>query len=297
LFVVGAVEQLRRNTWFCLILLSLYPLHILAILVSRPDAVQSPIVLTRYCIPLVPVSLLLAACGVRAIFDFLATRMALRPAWWLVPLSVYPAVMVLAGPLPQRLDAPNSFTNHGVFQHQYGPIDWSRSFRSDITPTSLNLNVIVHADEISPFYLKLAKSPSARPVVEYPMMVGDQLNTLYYYQHFHRRPLIIGYESDVRLETGLALGSVFEFTYPDQVLTLVRDQSRLKFRNLVSMDDLATMRSRHVEYIILHDRFEADLSQLAVPLADIMRLHREYKEKLGPPFYEDANITVFRLDP
>ena len=46
-------------------LVSLYPLHALALMLSRPDSAQSAIVLTRYCIPLVPVSLLFAAGGLK----------------------------------------------------------------------------------------------------------------------------------------------------------------------------------------------------------------------------------------
>jgi hypothetical protein len=240
---------------------------------------------------------LFAACGLQEIFEFLAARFVLRPAWWVVPAVACPAVLVLAGPFRQCYNAPNNFTNHGAFQHHYGAINWTHSFRSDITPTSSILNAIVHSDEISPFYLKLAKSPPARPVVEYPMMIGDQLNLFYYYQHFHRRPLIVGCVSDVRLETQFGYGSVSENTYVDQVLSLVRDQSRLKFRNFIPMDDLAAMRSRNVEYIILHDHFEAELSKLVIPLEELPRLRRQYEAKLGPPFYEDANITVFRLDP
>jgi hypothetical protein len=36
-------------------------------------------------------------------------------------------------------------------------------------------------DEVSPFYGLLAKESGMRPVVEYPMMIGDHFNPLYYY--------------------------------------------------------------------------------------------------------------------
>ena len=65
--IVGAIEQCRRNPWFGWMLVSLYPLHALALVLSRPDSAQSAIVLTRYCIPLVPVSLLFVACGIQAL--------------------------------------------------------------------------------------------------------------------------------------------------------------------------------------------------------------------------------------
>ena len=79
-------------------------------------------------------------------------------------------------------------------------------------------------------------------MVEYPMMIGDHFNPFYYYQHFHRRPVMVGYTSDMSLARGLAAGNIYGNTYIDQVLSLVHDQSRLRFRNLISMDDLPAMR-------------------------------------------------------
>jgi hypothetical protein len=81
----------------------------------------------------------------------------------------------------------------------------------------------------------------------------------------------------------------------DQVLSLVPDPARLRFRNLVSMDDLAAMRRRGAEYVILHKRFEAQLPEVALPLPDLDRLRHQYQKALGEPFYEDTHIAVFRL--
>lgn len=293
--VVGAIEQCRRHPWFGLTLVSLYPLHALALLLSRPDCAQSAIVLARYCIPLVPVSLLFVACGMQSVLEFLAARLALRPALQIVLAVAAVAALLVAGPLPQTYLAPNNFTNHGAYQHRYAPIDWRRSFYSDLTPANFTLVTTVRADEVSPFYGDLAKKSSDRPVVEYPMMIGDHFNPFYYYQHFHRRPVLVGYTPGVTLAQGLAAGNIYGNTYIDQVLSLVKDPARLRFRNFVSMDDLAAMRARNVEYIILHKHFEAQLSLVAAPPPALDRLDREYQARLGQPAYEDANIIVFRL--
>jgi hypothetical protein len=293
--LVGAIEQCRRHPWFGLTLVSLYPLHALALLVSRPDCSQSAIVLARYCIPLVPVSLLFVACGLQSILEFLATRFALRPALQTLLAVAAVAALVFAGPLPQTYLAPNNFTNHGAYQHRYAPIDWKLSFYSDLTPANFTLVTTIRMDEVSPFYGKLAEAPNQRPIVEYPMLIGDHFNPLYYYQHFHRRPVLVGYANDVTLAQGLAAGNVYGSTYIDQVLSLVQNPQRLRFRNFISMDDVAAMRARNVEYIILHKRFEAQLPLVALPPPDLDRLNREYQAKLGPPAYEDTNIIVFRL--
>ena len=294
-FVFGAVEQCRRNPWFGGMLVSLFPLHVLALLLSRPDSAQSALLLVRYCIPLVPVSLLFVACGIQAAFEFISAHANLRPA--LQSLLAFACVGALAfgGPLAQCYVAPNNFTSHGAYQQRYGNIDWRRSFYSDFTPADFTLNTRIREDEVSPFYGLLAKESGAQPVVEYPIMIGDHFNPLYYYQHFHRRPVIAGYTTDMTLATGLAPGNIFGNTYIDQVMSLMHDPSRLKFRNLVSMDDVPAMRRRGVEYVILHKRFEAQLSEVAAPPPDLDRLWHKYQKELGAPVYEDAHIAVFKL--
>ena len=231
----------------------------------------------------------------QAVLEAIAARAALRPALQVLAAIACVAALALSGPLPQCYVAPNNFTSHGVYQHRYGRIDWSRSFYSDFTPAGFTLNTVIRADEVSPFYGMLAKNPDGRPIVEYPMMIGDHFNPLYYYQHFHRRPVLVGYTTDVSLSRGLATGNIFGNTYIDQVLSLIRDPSRLRFRNLVSMDDLAAMRGRGVEYVIMHKRFEAQLPEVTLPLPDLERLRREYQKTLGAPAYEDSHIVAFRL--
>jgi hypothetical protein len=274
---------------------SLFPLHALALVLSRPDSAQSAIVLTRYCIPLVPVSLLFVACGIQSALEALASCANLKPSLQHLISIACAAALALGGPLPQCYLSPNNFTSHGAYQHRYGNIDWQRSFYSDLTPADFTLNTTVRANEVSPFYGQLAKESGTRPVVEYPMMIGDHFNPLYYYQHFHRRPVIVGYASDVSMPKGLAAGNIFGNTYIDQVLSLVPDPARLHFCILISMDDLAAMRVRGVEYVILHKRFEADLPAVAQPLPDLERLWEKYQQALGKPFFEDDQLAVFRL--
>jgi len=295
LLVVGAVEQCRRNPWFGGMLISLYPLHVLALLVSRPDSAQAAIVLVRYCLPLVPVSLLFVACGLQAVLDFGAARLALRPGLQALVGLAFVTLLLSAGPLPQCYVAPNNFTNHSVYQQAYGPIDWRLSFSSDLTPPGFKLVTTVRADEVSPFYGELAKSPNGRPIVEYPMLIGDHFDPLYFYQHFHRRPVIVGYAPEVFLDRGLAAGNIYGNSYIDQILSLVKDPATLRFSNLISMADLVGMRGRGVEYVILHKRFEAQLPQVALALPALGRVIQNYRSELGTPAYEDVNIVVFRL--
>jgi len=290
----GAVEQCRRNPWLGWTLVSLFPLHLLALLLSRPDGAQSTIVLTRYCIPLVPVCLFFAACGIQWAWDAIAARITFPPWLQTGTAAMLVAWLLLAGPLPQTYAAPNNFTNHSAFQRHYGDIEWRWSFFSDLIPPAIRPGAVLMVDEVSPFYQTLGQEVGHRPIVEYPMVIGDHFNTLYYYQHFHHRPVLVGYAAGVSLPRGLAAGYVFGNTYVDEVLSLAPDPSRLHFRNFIDMDDLSRMRERQVEYVVLHKRFESQLPQLMLPLPELGRLYKKYSQALGPPVFEDEHIAVFR---
>ena len=294
--LAGAVEQVRRDPWFGGMLLSLYPLHAIALLVSRPDSAQSAIVLARYCIPMVPVSLLLVACGIQAWFEAIAARFRLSPVSLGVVPFAFPIAFLAAGPLAQCYVAPNNFTNHGAYQHNYQPIDWYQSFYSDLTPEGFPLTTTIRVEEVSPCYRFLAEKTSRRPIVEFPMLIGDHFDPFYYYQHFHRRPVLVGYTRDMKLARGLAEGNIFGNTYIDQVLTLIPEASRLRFRNLVCMDDVDAMRASGAEYVLVHKRFEVDLPAVAPPPPALERLLRKYREVLGEPAYEDSQVAAFALE-
>ncbi len=293
--VGGAVMLFRRQPWFGVVLIALYPLHVGALLLSRPDAAQSAIVLARYCLPLLPVSLLLAACGFFSALEVIGARVALRPAVVAAVGLAGVAALALTGPLPQCYVAPNNFTSHGAYQHRYGLIDWRRSFYSQLTPPDFPLVTTIRVDEVSPFYRQLNETPGAAPIVEYPMPIGDHFNPLYYYQHFHHRPVLVGYTTTRTNSAALPEGNIFGNTYIDQVLSRVRDPVQIRFRNAVGMEDLVAMRVRGVQFILLHKRFEAQLAGVLAPLAELERLGKLYREKLGRPIYEDSFIEVFQL--
>jgi hypothetical protein len=293
--VAGALELLSRKPFLALTLLLLYPLHLLAMLIARPESGQSAIVVARYCVPLVPVNLLLVSCGIVAGLEWLQRRAALKPLLQTVVAGCAVAAFAFAGPLPQTYVGPNSFTSHGIYQHRYAPIDWRISFFSDLTPHGFPLRTTILQAEVSPFYAELAEHPGNRPVIEYPMIIGDHFNLLYYYQHFHHRRIIAGYTCDMAAENRVGAGNIYGNTYIDQVLTLVSDISKLHFRNLVSIDELNAVRATGAEYVIVHKVYEAQVPAVAPPPPKIRELLARYRSALGLPAYEDEHLAAFRL--
>ncbi len=292
--LTGAVALCRSDPWLGGTLLALYPLQMLALMISRPHSCHVGILLARYTIALVPVSLLLVSYGIQAAFDAAGARRSPSRALQILVVFVFVAALLVAGPLPQAYVAPNNFTNHGVFQHRYGPIDWTRSFASEFEPPEFPLRTVVRLDEVPAFYRSLREQPGPRPIVEYPMFIGDHFNVLYYYQRVHRRPVIAGYVRTATPSSPQISGGVGGDTYMDDVLNLARDPARLRFRNLIRMDDLDGMRGRGVEFVIIHKRFEAQLSMVAPPPPEMDSLLTHCRQHL-PLAYEDAAIAVFSL--
>jgi len=201
----------------------------------------------------------------------------------------------MSGPMPGMLRKPNNFTNHGIFQHNYGQIDWSRSFDSEFDPAGFSIVTEICTDELSSFYSFLGARHNQRPVVEYPMMIGDHFNPYYFYQWYHQRPVIIGYTAGISSPVPLPGGGVYGNTYISEVLNLVDDQSKLHFSNLINMTDFSGMKKQNVEYIIIHKHLEAEFDRITSQPVDLAMLLQIYRKELYFVF-EDTHIVVFSIE-
>ncbi len=286
----------RRNTWLAATLAVAFPLQLLALVIVRPHSCHVGIVLMRYSIIFVPVVLMLVACGLQAALTSLAARLRAKSLVLELPAYAFVASLVLAGPLPRTYATLSSFTNHGAFQHHYRAIDWSRSFDSEFKPPDLPLDTVIRTEELSGFYGFLRKQGGDRPIVEYPMMIGDHLNPHYFYQWYHGRRVLVGYRVGHAPPQPLRGNGVYGNTYVGEILNLVPDPSRLRFDNMVAMADLDRMRRMGVEYIVVHKRFEADIPRMAPPVPDLRSLLERYKGRLRT-VHVDENVAVFSLDP
>jgi hypothetical protein len=295
LALCGLAQLIRVRRGLGITIALLFPLQAWGLVVMGPHSSHVGIVLARYSIVLLPVVLMLAAHGLQTACEALASK---RNGSELT-LGVCSAGLVLAllltGPLLRLWPVPNNFTNHGVFQHDHRPIDWSHSFVSEFTPKGFSFRTSVQTEELSGFYGFLREYRSGRPIVEYPMMIGDHFNLHYFSQWYHQRPVLVGFAIGLAPPRPLAGGGVYGNTYIDDVLNLVPDPSMLNFRIHVSMTDFERMRSRDVEYIIIHKRFEADFAKFAPPPSALVPLLALYRDKCHL-VYEDAFVAVFALD-
>jgi hypothetical protein len=293
LAIIGIAYLWKHNKWLSCTITACFIIQIMALALIRPKSCDAGIVLARYSVILIPVSLLAIAYGLQSLLDSLAKHKPLKPMLRWILIFTFVITLFIAGPLPRILSCPNNFTNHGVFQDHYKQIDWSQSFCSEFAPYDIAKLTVIQTEELSGFYSFLQENKNSNPIIEYPMLIGNHLNPYYFYQWYHQRPVIIGYTVNMHKPAPLKGGGVYGNTYIDEVLNLVPDKAKLKFHNLINMTDFSTIRSRNIEYIIFHKHFESKFNLFAAPPRDMPELLLKYRKKYNI-VHEDANIVVFR---
>jgi len=292
LFGVGQVALLRKKPLFGGILLSIIILYVGVLLAIHHDKMDIPIVVARYAISVLPLCLVSVALALDSVLGHL-------PLANLIAV-VFPAMLFFAGPLAGIYDWPNNFPNHSAFQEGYEPLRWDRSYTSDIDSRLF----IAGYEYMPPFYQRFLNKPDTNTIIEYPMMLGDNRNLYYYYQHFHKKTVIVGYFTELDIQETESEGVIYNNMKVDEVLSRVTDTSKLKFRNMVDMLNIEDLRRSRAQYIILHKNLMAemfahlirDLDQVRAQVyTPVIHLDSTYRQFFGPPALEDYNLIVFKI--
>jgi len=135
------------------------------------------------------------------------------------------------------------------------------------------------------------------------MYVGDAFNLHWYAQHFHRKPVAVGYVPDVSFPP-LPYGN--EFTYGAAPLDHVFGRigalgwtGRMRFRNIVSLADPERLRRDFSGWLlvvhrdVLGETLELDSATLEfIPPPD---LAARLTAAFGDPAFADDRLTVWRI--
>jgi len=296
LFIAGLIVATGTNRLLAMTFMATIAGFGVAIAISKPHSAHAAIVICRYCVPIFPLVLAFIAVGLDSLLSSIKST---APGQARVMCNLLAGLLVAgllwSGPLRRTYSPPNNFTNHAVFQQSYRPVDWRESFYSEMTPHHFWLDTTISTNEVPAFYHQLGADTVPGAIIEYPMMLGDHFNPYYYYQHFHEKRVLIGYSMAFGDPRGLAAGNVFGNTYIDEILSLVPDRSRLRFRNLIDMDDEGSIAGSGAGYVILHRVFEAELSRVVTPHPCIPRLEEKYRRLHGQPVFDNGDMVVFRL--
>jgi hypothetical protein len=290
LSVLGARALGRSQPMLVAMIAGTLAAYVVGLGIAQPAGAEWGLILIRYAIVLVPLGLLLAAVGL----DRATARITPRWAADVVGWGALVALLAL-GPFRTIYDLPNNFTNHAIFQLSYAPIDWE----APEAATRLH-GAALRASEIPAYYRRLSAQPDVHAIVEYPFDFVNYNNRFYYYQHFHRKRVLAGYQTNKRL-TGYRLAGrkVITGIVVDGLLKNVPAE-RLHFANMVDVSDPGALVACGASYLVLHRSWDtlvdpgndgtAPISYRSVP-----QLRATYERLWGAPEYEDGEIVVFRI--
>ena len=274
--------------------------YLILFAITGPHSIHAPIVISRYAVPIFPTAFILVAVGIELVSVALVrNQKPARDAVCAAILILLAAGLYATGPLIWIYAGPNNFTNHSAFQQSYSPPARTHSYVSQMIPPVAPFRaeeLTVSAGSVPDFYRQLGMSPLPTTVVEYPMLIGDHFNPLYYYQQFHHHPVLIGYVPG--LGSSAEQGFVFGDSIPDAILGRIGNRNLLKFRNMVDMTDIEALRKR-ASLVVLHKNPLGELSAWMGEVAGahpvVASLRKEYDKILGPSVFEDEHIVVYRL--
>jgi hypothetical protein len=224
LVVCGWAFLARRQQWLALYVAVLAAGQIVVVAVMRPYAIETPIVLARYSLPLLPFLLLGAATGIAALDAALARWLPIYPTGLFAATVV--GLLLVFGPLPTIYRYPNNWTNHALFQYEYDPA------------SPYSCAPLVRPHRMSPFYAQLAALPrGVLLIVEAPWYYAWSENPYPFYQAVHRQRMAVGLvaprtrfvrEGELPLASGVRLRNAIH------VRDVARDQWR-QVRYVVSI--------------------------------------------------------------
>jgi hypothetical protein len=161
----------------------------------------------------------------------------------------------------------------------------------------------MYKSSIPAYYLDSAAMKNTDGIIEYPMFIGDPFNLYYYYQHFHKKQVVVGYLPDLSF---FQLPSKDDFIYQDTpidyvVARAVRTHgSRIRFSTMVPINDRQLLLSRYKNWtIIVHRDVVQELLGVESQKYGIYQLSarvvNEMVKCMGSPFYSDRDVFVWRV--
>ncbi|HAL93120.1 MAG TPA: hypothetical protein DCM68_08880 [Verrucomicrobia bacterium] len=282
---------LKKEFRIGLLFLSAWAAFFLLLAFATQDGMHAGIQIARYNIVLFPVAMLMVAAGLEALFARLPSGLRIAAGILLI------GGLVAGSPLWRTFDLPNNFMHHSAFQDSYAPFDESQSRLRLLTPMPQ-----MPKSRIAPFYFNLAAAAPVRGLIEYPMYIGDPLNLHWYTQHFHRKPVAIGYVPDFPFPPLPSKNDfIYQATPADYVFSRTRElglEGKLHFRNLVPLTDVARLRRDFPGWVLIVHR---DILQETLGIRNRAGLHppeileASLIRTLGAPAFSDRQIVAWQI--
>lgn len=218
------------------------------------DGAHAGIQAARYGIAFFPFSFIAIAISLEAGLNLLQSRFSrIRCGATAAIYSVIWLPFLLTSPLWELYRWPNNFTSHSAYQYHYTPRTWEQSPERDLAA-----GISLRFDEIPSVYRMQNILLGRKGIIEYPVAVGDHVNLLYYYQRFHKLPVVAGY---IRKDFSPRYPARAEWTYADKmydyVMTGLSPQlihQADSWKSMVNIEDIARLRTRYRDWLIVLHR-------------------------------------------
>lgn len=239
-----------------------------AILLTKPDWIQLPVVLARYLLPLVPLLLLLVALGSVALVAGMQRRLPGRAGGVAGALLLVPVLAHAAqSPLLQVLRYPNNETLHSYFQFDYRP---GRNLFAQWMETI----------PVSPVWEGL----SARPRGSLTVAVAP-----WQFESYHWAGPRWEATSGQHVIPGLLSGLC-----ADSRLGEYPRRSRVALRNMVFLADPEALRARDIGLIVFQKPFGQTIAgNRDVVGRDLAHCRVALETRYGAPVHEDEAVLVY----
>ena len=207
--------------------------------------------------------------------------------------AAFAAVLFMFGPLRGTYGSINNFTNHSAFQYDYRAIDWSATPEREFFP-----GYVMRRESVPSAYSELARRDDVLGVIEFPMLVADHLNVLYFFQHFHRKPVAAGYLPGVRFPPRAPDEAYVDADAPISYVLNRVPPEKLHFRNIVALDDIERLRRKFAGWAIavhrhyLNEVYPGKVRPPAGPNVAAEALISSLRRAGFVPFSDDGKLAV-----
>ncbi len=265
---------------------------------TTQEGAHAGIQVVRYGLTFVPLAFVAIAVALVRLGEYLKARYDMFRRKYLlviVALAVW-SPFLATSPLWTTYAAPNNFTNQSAYQYRYDPIQWQqRSPDRDLAPGDS-----MEYGSVPQFYLQSPLLAAAKGVIEYPMLMGDNWNFYYYYQHFHRLPVVAGYAPN-NMNAPVEPGRDYVFgDWPiDSVMGAMPEpfRKKLSWNTMVDLSEAGDLRSRLKGWIVIIHRdpkreLFSDLpdGQMSQQMVEVML------NAFGRPRFLDDQIAVWMIE-
>lgn len=242
-------------------------LTLAAILLTRPDWIQLPVVLARYLLPAVPLLLLLVAVGSVAVVAALSRRRPGAGRLAVLLLAVPALAQAAQSPLREQLRRPNNETLHSYFQFDFRPAEnLMRGWVEEIP--------------VSAYWETLRAQPrgSMRVAV-----------APWQFESYHWAGPRWERASRQHVVPGLLVGLCVE-----RRLGEYRQDSGVALANMVRLADPDDLRAKGIRLVAFQKPFGHTIAGIrSVVGAGLESCQGALQARFGEPVYEDDRLAVF----